>query len=583
MSILAPAARFRWKLLPETPRERDRLAAGLRVHPITAQLLANRGVTETADAARVLQPKLKELPDPSRLPDFDAAIATLDRAIASGKPVLIHGDYDVDGMCGSVLLKRFLELFGVRVEVFLPDRVQDGYSFGARSLQAIRDSGACLVIAVDNGTTALEALTRLAAEEIDVMVVDHHLPGPELPPCAALLNPWLKQDGEEALFPYFCGTGVAYLLIWGYLRHRHGEGELPPSQRRFLFDALGYVAIATITDSMKLEGPNRGLVRRGLETLPQSSFAGLRALCEMLNLKQPSAGDVGFRIGPHLNAAGRMGCTEVAFRLLAETDPQRARQLGEQLRDLNRQRQDLQRAEVEALTPMTEVQRERGDRVLFAGREEAAFGVLGVVAARLHEESGLPTLLWADCGNGIARGSARGPEQVHLVELMARVDGLLDGYGGHAQAAGFHFQTARADELAAALREAASDLPKPEPPNLRVDLEVQPHELDFGVLDELNLLEPFGQAFEKPQFVATDLELAGPAQLIGAEGRHAALRVVKHGHAVRVLAWNQAERLAGLRGGERIDVVFEAGVNTFRGRRNVEWTLRDLRPSADPS
>ncbi|MAW59925.1 MAG: single-stranded-DNA-specific exonuclease RecJ [Planctomycetes bacterium] len=580
MTLTAPVARCRWSLLPETPHERDRLSSALSLHPITAQLLVNRGVTEIDHGSRVLQPTLAELPDPSRLPDFGAAIEALDRALEQGHPILVHGDYDVDGMCGSVLLKRLIELLGGKVGVFLPDRVRDGYSFGPRSLEAVRDSGSRLVIAVDNGTTALEPLRAMADAGVEVLVVDHHLAGAELPPCTALLNPWVAQDQDDPIFPHFSGTGVAYLLAWGYLRHRHGDGSLPEHHRRFLYDALGFVAIATIADAMRLEGPNRGLVRRGLETLPNSSFAGLRALCEMLNLKQPTATDVGFRIGPHLNAAGRMGCTEIAFDLLAAHDPQEARKLAERLRDLNRERQDLQRREADALLPQIEAQRERGDRVLFAGRDAAAFGVLGVVAARFHEETGLPTLLWGGCDGGVARGSARGPASVHLVELMDRVAPHLAGHGGHAQAAGFHFDPTEADRLAAALREAAQDLPEPQPPSLRVDLEVQPQDLDLAVLDELNLLEPFGQAFELPRFLATDMQLVAPPQFLGAEARHLALRLGKHGQVVRTLAWNQADRLGHLPAGQSVDVVFEPSINTFRGRRSVEWILRDLRPAS---
>jgi single-stranded-DNA-specific exonuclease len=566
--------------LNETPHERDRLARALKLHPITAQLLVNRGIRDTDHGAQVLRPSLGELPDPSRLPDFEAALAALDRALEHPAPVLVHGDYDVDGMCGSVLLKRLIELLGGRVEVFLPDRVRDGYSFGERSLDAVRQSGARLVIAVDNGTTALAPLQALADDGVEVLVVDHHLAGAELPTCTALLNPWVAQDQDDPIFPHFAGTGVAYLLAWGYLRHRHGDGSLPEHQRRFLLDALGFVAIATIADAMRLEGPNRGLVRRGLETLPNSSFAGLRALCEMLDLKQPTATDVGFRIAPHLNAAGRLGCTEIAFNLLAAHDPQEARQLAERLRELNRDRQQLQHREADALLPQIEAQRERGDKVLFAGREAAAFGVLGVVAARFQEETGLPTLLWGGCDGGVARGSARGPEGVHLVKLMDQVADQLHGHGGHAQAAGFHFERALAADLGEALREAAQALPEPAPPSLTVDLEVQPNELDLPVMDEMNLLQPFGQAFALPRFLATQLELAAPPQLLGAEGKHVALRLGKHGHVVRALGWNHADRWGGLTAGQSVDVVFEPSINTFRGRRSVEWILRDLRLSS---
>jgi single-stranded-DNA-specific exonuclease len=576
------ASLYRWQIQPETPAKRDQLARDLRVRPITAQLLVNRGIETLEQGRDILSPSLKSLPDPTRLPDFDAAIAALLRVIqAEGNcPVLIHGDYDVDGTCGSVLLYRLLKMLGVEVNIFLPDRVRDGYSFGENSLKAIQDSNSRLVIAVDNGTTAIEPLRQLAAAGIEVLVVDHHLAGAELPACTALLNPWVNPDPANPIFPHFCGTGVAYLLAWGLLRHIHGDGQLPEHHRRFLYDALGFVAVATLADAMQLKGPNRPMVRRGLETLPTSSFVGLKALCEVLSLKNPSPSDVAFRIAPHLNAAGRMGRTEIAFHLLAATEPAEARKLAESLRDLNRERQDVQAAEQLALEAQIEIQRERGDRVLFAGRNEAVFGVLGIVAARFHETSGLPTLLWAECQPGIARGSARGPEGVNLVQLMDAAAPFFHGYGGHAQAAGFHFDPAHAEQLSEALRAAADKLPQAPPPTLRIDCEIQPQEITLPTLDEFNLLEPFGQGFATPLFCATQLNLCAPPQFMGTDGRHVALRFEKNGVTVRVLAWSMADRLSHLQVGDQLDLVFETMVNHFRGRRSVEWTLRDIRSSS---
>ena len=334
---------------------------------------------------------------------------------------------------------------------------------------------------------------------------------------------------------------------------------------------------------MPLKGPNRALVRRGLETLPTSSFAGLSALCKLLKLSQPAASDVAFRIAPHLNAAGRMGRTEMAFELLSSRDPQHAARLAEQLQSLNRDRQQLQHNQQLALAPQVEAQRERGDQVLFAGETDAAFGVLGIVAARFHEDTGLPTLLWGECEPGVARGSARGPEGVNLVKLMDQVSGYLHGYGGHAQAAGFHFDPADADALSEALTTAAAKLDPPNKPSMQIDVEVQPHELNLTVLDEMNLLEPFGSGFATPLFLCSGATLCAEPDRIGADGRHVALRLEKAGHVVRALGWSMADRLGTLEAGSEVDAVFEASVNSFRGPRRVEWILRDLRTVAPTS
>jgi single-stranded-DNA-specific exonuclease len=548
------------------------------LQPVTAQLLLNRGISTRAEGEAILQPSLQSLPDPSKLPDFELAVAALEKAIQSPEqnPILIHGDYDVDGICGSVLLHHLLSMLGADVHVFLPDRERDGYSFGESSLDRVKELKATLVIAVDNGTTAVDPLLQLNADGVQVIVVDHHLPGKVLPTCTALVNPWLAPEDSD-LFRHFCGAGVAYLLAWGLLRHLNGEGALPEHHRRFLLESLAFAAIATIADCMPLEGPNRALVRRGLEVLPSSTFAGLRALSDLLKLQQPCASDISFRIAPHLNAAGRMGKTELAFELLTCTDPAEAHRLGLRLQELNKERQGLQHEQQDILTPQVESQRERGDQVLFAGHSDAAFGVLGIVAARFHEDSGLPTLLWGECSPGLARGSARGPKGTNLVQLLDEVAPLLEGYGGHAQAAGFHFRPDRAEELAESLRAAAAKLPAPPKPGLTVDAEVQPQELSLNAVDEFNLLEPFGQGFKSPLFVATNMTVCAPPSLLGAEGRHVALRLEKNGHAVRTIGWGKADPLAQLEVGSQLDVVFEANINSFRGRRNVEWILRDAR------
>lgn len=469
---LAVLPEFRWRLLEERPAAL-RLGRELGLSPIVARALANRKIEDPAAARDWLAPRLSSLPDPALLPDFAPALAALERARAAGTTVLIHGDYDVDGTCGSVLLYRLLRRLQVPASVFVPDRVRDGYSFGAGSLQAIRERAARVVIAVDNGTTALAPLAQLAAEGVEVLVVDHHPPGPERPRCTALLNPWCAAAGT--LFPHFCGSGVAWLLAWGLLRQVRGDARLPEPDRRFLLDALGLVALATVADVMPLTGPNRALVAHGLETLRGSGFPGLRALLELAGVRgAPSADDLAFKLAPRLNAAGRLGQAELAFQLLASGDEDEARRLALRLETLNGERRRIEELELERLGAGAAEAQALGRRVLFLGHREAHFGVLGIVSNRLMERTGLPTLLWAECQPGLARGSARAPEGTDLLGLLGAAGPHLHGYGGHARAAGFSFDPAQAGQVAAALHEAAARLAEPPPPTLDVDLEVAP-------------------------------------------------------------------------------------------------------------
>jgi single-stranded-DNA-specific exonuclease len=584
MSSTAVASQFRWKLQPSDPGTRDRLAQGLEARPLVAQLLLNRGVSKLEEAQTLLKASLAELPDPTTVPGFADALATLERAQAGNFKVLIHGDYDVDGTCGAVVLHHLMNRLGLESEVFIPDRVKDGYSFGDNSLAAIKACGAKLVIAVDNGTTAIGPLKQLKDAGVEVIVVDHHLPGPELPECAALMNPWLPgEDGEPQVFPEFCGTAVAWLLTWGVLRHILGTEKLSEKDRKFLFDSLGYAAIATVCDVMPLRGPNRGLVNHGLATLRESSFPGLRAIVKSAGIRGvPSATDVGFRIGPRLNAAGRLLQADVAFQTLATTKAPEAEALCQQLEALNLERRSIQQREVDILHGTVEEQFQRGDSVVFAGHSDAHFGVLGIVASQVMERTGLPSLLWAECTPGVARGSARSPEGYHLVKILDHAAEYLLGYGGHARAAGFHFKPEHAEQVAAALQEGAAQLPKAEPVSLTIDCEIGPAEIDLHTVRAIEKMEPFGQGFEEPLFMCSGARLAVAPKFIG-DGSHVELRLERDGQVVRALGWRMADRARDLQVGDVLDVVVNVGLNNFRGRSSVEWTIRDFRSLPEPS
>ena len=580
MRRTAVAAQFRWKLHSPNTGHRDALAKELGVRPLTAQLLGARGISTASDAASVLDPSLRGLPDPTTVPGFADALATLKEAVAKGHKVLIHGDYDVDGTCGSVLLHRLVRRLGLEVEVFIPDRIRDGYSFSENSLKAIDRFGAKVVIAVDNGTTAFEPLAKLADAGIQVIVVDHHLPGKELPRCAAMMNPWVGLPPQEGgIFQEFCGAAVAWLLTWGVLRDQLGEGQLPEKDRRFLFDSLGYAAIATIGDVMPLRGPNRAIVQHGLATLRESSFPGLRALLKTAGIRKvPNAEDVGFRIGPRLNAAGRMFQAEFAFRALATDSAPEAEAMCAKLEALNVERREVQNKQLEILSGTVEEQFQRGDPVIFSGHTDAHFGVLGIVANQVMERTGLPTLLWAECTPGVARGSARAPEGFHLMDILDKAQDFMHGYGGHARAAGFHFDPQYAPQVAAALRDGASGQGAIDLPELDVDSEISPGEIDLATLHEFDRLQPYGEAFPEPAFLCTGVRLVTAPRFLG-DGSHVELRLERDGEVVRCLGWRLADRARELQVGDALDVVVKVGINDFRGRRDVEWTLRDFRSS----
>lgn len=579
--------KFHWQLCSENQAERDRLARALNLHPVVAQALVNRGISEVETAKGFLKPSLQILPDPSTLPDFKPAMATLAAAIRDGAKIQIHGDYDADGICGSALLVRLFRVLGNEADVFIPDRGKDGYSLGERSLQMAESFKAEVVVTVDNGTSAIEQMEALAGRGIKTIIVDHHPLGPIRPNCAALVNPWCSPGADPSTgtggdcFPWFCGTGVAWLLAWGLLREINGKGELPESHRRFLFDALGLAALATVADVMPLIGPNRAIVHHGLKRLKDSSFPGLAELVKSCRLRgAPTSTDLGFRLAPRINAAGRMQSADTSFRLLACSDQREAEQLAAELDALNIDRRAVEERDLKALAPQVEEQLERGDQVIFTGLAEAHVGVLGIIAARFTDSTGLPSLAWSQTSPDLARGSARSPQGVNLMDLLEAVRPLFKTCGGHARAAGFSFDPARHQEIAEALRAAAAALPAPPRPSLSIEAMAGPADLTVSAVRQLEQLEPFGEGNRQPIFCCEGATISR-LQIIGQDQSHLALTLERSGSAVRVLAWRKAEELGALCEGERVDVAYTVGINTFRGKSNVEWTLKDIRPSQD--
>jgi single-stranded-DNA-specific exonuclease len=571
------APQYRWHLRGEASVAARRTGEARHgLHPLAAAVLAQRGIAESEFEA-FLRPSLRTLPEPERLPQFTAAAEAFERAAAGGRTILLHGDYDVDGTCGVVLLHFLCELLGARCEVFVPDRNADGYSFGPRSLEAAARCDAGLVIAVDNGTSAHGPLAALAERGIEVVVIDHHPPGATLPRCTALVNPWLA---PEEIFPHFCGTATAWLFAWGVLRRRHGTapGALPAAARTFLNDTLGLAALATVADVMPLTGPNRALVAAGLRALGDSGLPGVRALLGTSRIRgAPTAQDLAFRVAPRLNAAGRLGRAELAFRVLASRSAREAQALATELDALNVERRAVQERELASLEPDIAAQRANGSSVIFAGRHAAHFGVLGVVAGQVLERTGLPTLLWAECAPGLARGSARAPAGCDVVRLLDAAAEHLGGYGGHARAAGFHFDPTAAPRIAAALQRAAAAAATPAAPELTLDGEIGPGETDLEAALALAGLAPYGEGFPEPVFLCADVRLARDPRPLGGDGGHAELLLEREGATIRALAWRMMDRLRPLRAGMLLDAAVTVGVSDFRGRRAVEWTVRDLR------
>jgi single-stranded-DNA-specific exonuclease len=575
-STLAP----HWRLEPP-PRQ---VVAALEAHGIPrllATLLAKRGHTEPAAAAQHLAASPMGLHDPFLLPGMPAAAERIARAIRDKEPILVHGDYDVDGVTGTALLMRLFGLLGARAAWHIPNRLEHGYSFGAHSLERAEREGARVVISVDNGTSAHAVIAALKARGIDTVVTDHHeAPSGPLPEATAIVNPKLP----DSRYPMreLCGGAVAFKLAWGLCQHLFGAKRASEEFKRFLEEATAYVAIATVCDVVPLVGENRIFARFGLKALETTRNPGLAALLEVAGLKgqRLTAEDVGFQIGPRLNASGRLGSAERAVECLLASDPARAREHARALDELNQRRKEIEAGVlVEARAAAAECSDAEAHPVLVLAGQGWHQGVVGIVAARLTEEFGRPAIVIGLEGDS-GRGSARTVGRFNILEAMAGAAPHLERFGGHEQAAGLEIQArnvpAAREAIAARAREMLAGLAHPESA-LAIDCELPFEHMTRERMQELERLAPFGALNEAPVFLARQIYLAEPPRTIGSERNHLLLRLRKGEHVLKALAFRAGARAGELALGTPLDAVFTPKWNTFRGETSLELELLDFR------
>ncbi|MEE8467546.1 MAG: single-stranded-DNA-specific exonuclease RecJ [Planctomycetota bacterium] len=586
-----PDLRPRWTLEHPDAAAVAGLMRSEGVPELVAQLLVNRGIDDPAAAREHLAPDLKRLHDPFLLPGMGCATERLRAAIEHGEMILVHGDYDVDGVTGTALLVRLLEQLGAQVAWHIPNRFTDGYSFGQHSVRRAREVDARVVISVDNGTSEVEIISELAALGIDTIVTDHHEPPlGDLPPALAIVNP--KLADSKYPFRELCGGAVAFKLAWALCQEVSGETRVRTDLRDFLVDAMAYVAIATVCDVVPLVDENRVLAHFGLKALEQTNNPGLKALLHVSGLgprqlagRRLGGDDVGFQIGPRINASGRLESAARAVELLLAQDDEQAARLARELNELNERRKVLQRELTEAA--LTEAARfEDPDRwpITVVAGQGWHQGVVGIVAARLVETLGRPALVLGLDGER-GRGSARSIPGVSVLEIMHGGKQHMLRYGGHAQAAGCELRADAVNDLREALcaraRELMAESPPPEA-TLRIDAEIPLQAMTEELMRQVERLEPFGEQNGKPVLLSSDVRLAEPARLVGADRSHLLLQL-RQGETVRkAMAFGMGARADELAMGQPLHVVYTPRWNTFRGTTNLELTLADFRVGERP-
>jgi single-stranded-DNA-specific exonuclease len=580
--------KFRWSLAPPQPLLAGQLSSQLKISPLLAQYLLNRGFSEPSAIEKFLQPRLKNLADPFLLPNMDIAIERLFRAREQGEALVIFGDYDVDGVTSTALLLEVLRPLGWRVDFYLPNRMDEGYGLSADGVEnCLKKFPTTLLLAVDCGSTAVETIASLRSRGVDTIVLDHHQVSNPAPAAVALVNPQLQSSAGVSpapdrrdtcpAFTELCSAGLAFKLAHALVK-RGRETGLPGAAEFDLRPLLDLVALGTIADIVPLIGENRILVSAGLERLNKTQRPGLVALKKVAQSPDKlGAYEVGFQLAPRLNAAGRLETAEDALRLLLAKDLAEATPLAQNLDSRNRERQKIERGIVEEVSGVVRSKfNPQTDFVIVEGQLLWHIGVVGIVASRVLQEFYRPTIIIGGEG-GEWRGSGRSIAGFDLAAALRECDDLLLRHGGHAMAAGLSIAPDKIDLLRQRLNEIARRRLRPEDlqPPLRLDAEVGLDEMNFDLLAELDRLKPTGQGNPAVQFCARNLSHQRPLQRIGAEKRHVKMWVTDGMATHEAVWWNGGEKSLPV---GKFDLAFAPQVNEFNGNRTVQLKVLDWRP-----
>jgi len=555
---------------PSDPAAVSSLARALNLAPAVARILWARGYRDVPGARRFLAPSLDDLHDPYLLQGMTAAVERIQRAIEQNQPILLYGDYDVDGTSSVVILKKGIELLGGHVTFHVPHRLREGYGMRSDVVEDAASKGVKLIVSVDTGIRAGEVVRTASGLGIDVIVTDHHLPEAELPPALAVLNP----NRRDCTYPEknLCGAGVALKLIQALLAAH-------PKRDALVESFLKLAAIATVADVVPLTGENRVIVKRGLEGLRNVRNPGLRALLDVSDLADgisPSAGQIAFRVAPRINAAGRMASASDVIELFCTQDADRARAIAAQLHDLNKDRQQTE-AEITKLC-LDQIVTDDDVALVFAG-EGWHRGVVGIVASRVVERYHRPVFVLG-IENGTAQGSGRSIPAFHLLEALEQMPELFVKFGGHRQAAGLTIPADRVEEFRARFRAHAATILTTEDfiKTLDIDCEIDFREIDDASVAQIFSLAPFGFGNPAPLFVARNVEV------VSCDVKNEKHVFVKlKGLRSQAKAWNFAERAAEFQPGARIDLVFcieDDAYSAARGYAPWQIIMKDVRPAA---
>ena len=555
------------------------LATELGIDRVLANLLVQRGVCTFEDARSFFRPRLEDLHDPFLMADMDKAVERVHEAIVKGEKILVYGDYDVDGTTAVALVYSFIRRFTQKVDFYIPDRYDEGYGLSYKGLDWAGDNGVNLVITLDCGIKAIDKVEYARAKGIEVIICDHHLPEEELPGAVAVLDP--KREDCHYPFDDLCGCGVGFKLVQGYVK----KYDLDPELLDPLLD-LQVVSIAS--DLVSMTGENRILAHYGLKRLNENPRKGLLAMINLAKLEPGhiNIDDIVFKIGPRINAAGRMESGRLAVELLTATDDQTAFRIGEQINDSNNERKSIDREITqEALEMVRNGEALETENVTIVYNPTWNKGVVGIVASRLVEAYYKPTVVLTK-SNGFVTGSARSVSGFDLYASIESCADLLENFGGHVYAAGLTMKEDNLEEFCKRMNKFVSGNITREELTPVVEIDAQ---LDFSQITPkftriLKQFQPFGPGNSNPVFLTEDVYDAGNGRKVGAGGVHLKLDLMQESQPYRQIAaigFNMADYYEYIKAGNPIDICYSIVENFYRGSSTIQLRLKDVRERED--
>lgn len=570
----------RWQIFSPQPQKAAQLVQATGLSPLLAQVLINRGIETSQQAAVYIDPESEELPSPlEEFPDLAKSITLLKTAIAQQEKIAICGDYDADGMTSTALLLRVLRQLGADVDYAIPSRMKDGYGINKRIVEAFAEAGVGLILTVDNGIAAYEAIAWAVELGLSVIITDHHEPPEKLPPADAILNP--KLVPESSPYRGLAGVGVAYILAVTTAQELAGLKGLT-AQLMELF------TLGTIADLAPLVGVNRRWLKRGLRLLPKSQIPGVQALMQVAGVQDTQQAikpdDIGFRLGPRINAIGRISDPQIVIELLTTSEPGLALERAMQCEQSNRQRQQLcEEIENEAIALLEQDRQDwEQQRVIVLVQPHWHHGVIGIVASRLVDRYGFPVFLctYEDKAGKHIRGSARGIPEFHVFEALEFCHDLLGKFGGHKAAGGFSLSAQNFSAFQDRLSAFAHQCLEPEhlKPLVEIDGQADFAQLDAGFYQQIDGLNPWGIENNEPVFWTPNVRVIDQ-RVVGSN--HLKLMLQHEGKQMSAIAWRRAEYFPLP---QWVDIAYKLRENTWNGHTQIELEVVGFRlPVAPPS